>query len=80
MHRIFDMFVPVQANTGAGSLAANSVGAAGGAGGGAVGGAIPARGRRLQQGGPGHDGPGKDGKNNSPPSSPSGNGKLSPAT
>lgn len=60
-----------QANTGAGALAANAVGAAGGAGGGAVGGGIPARGRRLAQ----HDGKdGKDNKGGSPPASPSGGG------
>lgn len=61
----------MQANTGAGALAANAVGAAGGTGGGAVGGGIPARGRRLAQ----HDGKdGKDGKDKggSPPASPSG--------
>ena len=63
--------VCMQTNTGAGSLAANSVGAAGGYGGGAVGGAIPARGRKLQQGG--KDGPhgGKQDNNNWSPS-PSG--------
>ena len=59
-----------QANTGAGALAANAVGAVGGAGGGAVGGGIPARGRRLAQ----HDG--KDGKDkgSSPPPSVSSGG------
>ena len=58
--------VCAQANTGAGALAANAVGAAGGTGGGAVGGGIPARGRRLAQhaGKDGKDGKGKGG---SPP-------------
>jgi len=42
-----NMRLLLHTKTGAGSLAANSVGAAGGAGGGAVGGAIPAPGRRL---------------------------------
>ena len=63
-----------QANTGAGALAANAIGAAGGTGGGAVGGGIPARGRRLAQ----HDG--KDGKDKgwSPSPSPSGGGSGEP--
>ena len=74
--------VCMQANTGAGSLAANSVGAAGGYGGGAVGGAIPARGRKLQQGG--KDGPhgGKQNNNNwspSPPGDSSGEPTAAPA-
>jgi hypothetical protein len=67
--------VSVQANTGAGSLAANSVGAAGGYGGGAVGGAIPARGRKLQQGG--KDGPHGGNQNNNNNGSPSPSGVSS---
>jgi hypothetical protein len=68
------LFVCMQTNTGAGSLAANSVGAAGGYGGGATGGAIPARGRKLQQWGQDgpHGGPHGGNQNNNWSPSPSG--------